>query len=777
MLAGIPFTKNKESRLTIKTVVKANGEKVPFDAEKLNKWGEWATKNDLSWSDVVMKTLDQLFEGCTTKDIHQAMINVCVGNKDEKSLSFAARLLRGTIYKDVYSGKPCSFEESYNKLVASGFWQDFKLTESDLAKVEEVFDPQFDKTYEYSSLLQFVDKYAMRTFTEKGYTLVETPQLMLMGISLALFQNDSLEHALNFYRIIRERKLNIATPIMAAARSGDNEFTSCFLATAGDSLESIAASNHLAYTMTANRAGVGMEYDIRSFGDIVGNNKCKHSGKLPHYNMLLKTIKSVTQGVRGGAATVTFNALDPEIDDLLRLKSPTTTLAKRIELMDYSLAWNDEFLRRVAKNEDWLLISKKDCPELHDSFYEDKELFCELMQSKLDLYSGKNSATDFLNPNFKPTKIKKFNGKVIKARDLFKLFLQQRQETGRMYCLNIDTVNTHTAFEKDKVRQANLCMEVCLPTKGYNDVTSLYSPADFDKDGAVGLCFLLATDVGKCSYEELEEVNWYACRALDNILDLTSYPYPALEDVGKKFRSIGVGITNLAYYLAKNGVSYSSEEGRNLVHKIAERHQYTLIRASIELAKERGKFEWYDRTKYGKGTLCIDTYTKEVDKHHSQELLHDWDELKAKQLRHGMRFVTVSAHMPCESSSAWGFSANGLLPIRQGVVMKSRPEGLVPFKAPEYDKYKDFYELAWDIDNKDLYKIYGIVQKFTCMGISADSYLDFSKMQDGKVPMRDMMQDMLFSQKVGMKGHYYLNSRTESKHIQEEDDGCSSCKL
>ena len=761
--------------MTIKTVIKASGKVVDFDAEKLNKWGEWASKKDLAWSDIVMNTVDQLFDGCSTRDIHQAMINVCVDKGDDKHLEFAARLLRGSIYKDVYKGKPVPFKESYKKLVSDGFWQDFNLSKEDLDKVEEVFDPQFDKNYEYTSLIQFVDKYSMRKFTEKGYTLVETPQLALIGIALALFQNDTLEHALNFYKIIRERKLNIATPIMADARSGNNEFTSCFLATAGDTLDSISTSSHLAYTMVANRAGVGMEYDTRSFGDVVGNNKCKHAGKLPHYNMLLRTIKAVTQGVRGGAATVTYNILDPEFEDLTRLKNPTTSLAKRIELLDYSLAWNNDFLKRVAKNQDWLLVSKVDAPRLHEYFYTNPTKFSKEMTKELNKRNASASVNDFLNPSFNPEDNKTSKGKVIKARELFKTFLQQRQETGRMYCINIDTVNQHTAFEQDKIRQANLCMEVCLPTKGFNSIKSLYEPANYDTDGQVGLCFLLATDIGKCSYEELDYVNSYACRALDNILDLTGYPYPVLEDIGKKYRSIGVGMTNMAYYLAKNKANYDSEEGRNLVHKIAEKHQYSLYKASVDLAKERGSFEWIGRTKFKTGTLPIDTYTTEIDKHHSQDLLMDWESLRVDLKKYGMRFVTVAAHMPCESSSAWGFSANGVLPIREGVVMKSRPEGLVPFRAPEYEDLKDYYQLAWDIDTQDLYKVYGIIQKFTCMAISADTYIDFNKLEGGKVTIKKMMQDMLFSQKIGMKTHYYMNSRTENK--SETDSDCSSCKL
>ena len=763
----------------IKNIVKRNGDKVAFDASKLNKWGEWATKKDISWSDLVMRTLDQLFEGCTSQDIHQAMINVCVDKKDQKHLEFAARLLRGSIYKDVYNGLPTSFEESYDSLVGAGFWQDFNLSTEDMVKIEKVFDPQFDKTYEYTSLLQFVDKYAMGTFINGGKKLVETPQLALMGIALALFQQDNLEHALNFYRIIRERKINIATPIMAAARSGENEFTSCFLSTAGDTLDSIAAGGHLCYMLTANRAGVGFEFDVRSFGDVVGNNKCKHAGKLPHYNKLLAEIKSVTQGSRGGAATITYNILDPEFDDLIRLKNPTTAVSKRIELVDYSLAWNNEFLRRVAKNEDWLLVSKKECPELHHTMYEDRKAFPELMASKLKEYGNTNTVADFLNPNYTPNTTKKFNGKIVKARDLFKVFLQQRQETGRIYCINIDTVNDHSSFDKDTVRQSNLCQEVTLPTRGFKDVYSLNEPVNPEEGGMVGLCYLLATDVGRCRMEELMEVNYYACRALDNILSLTKFPYRSLKDIAQKYRSIGVGVTNLAYAMAKKGVKYSSEEGRNFVHELMEQQQYTLMTASNDLARERGKFEWYNRTKFEKGIIGLDTYTKEIDNHHSQTLNCDWETLRKNITSFGLRFVTVSAHMPCESSSAWGYSTNGVYPIRQGVVMKSRPEGLVPFYAPELDTLEGAYEMAWDIETQDMYKIYGIIQKFTCMAISADSYLDFSKLAGGKVPMKKMMQDMLFSQKIGMKTHYYLNSRTESKHMVggENDSDCSSCKL
>lgn len=761
----------------IKTVVKRDGTKVPFEAEKLNKWGEWATKEDLAWSDIVLTAMDNLYEGCTTTDIHKAMINACVDKKSEKYLGFAARLLRGDLYKKVYgSAEPLPFSIKYKELVQEGFWQDFKLSDKDLEELDKTLDHKADKQYEYTSLLQFIDKYALSRYVNGMKVPVESPNLALMGISLALFKEDSLEHVKNFYNIIKDRKINIATPIMAAARTGFNEFTSCFLATTGDTLESIMAGNNLAYTMTANRSGVGFEFDIRSHGDIVGNNKCKHAGKLPHYEMLLKTIKSVTQGVRGGAGTVYYNILDPEFDDLIRLKNPTTPLSKRIELLDYSLVWNNEFLKRVAKNEDWLLVSKREAPDLHDSFYNERDKFPSILESYLSEHES-SGVSSFLVEEV-TSSIKRGKGKVVNARDLFKTFLQQRQETGRIYCANVDTLNDHTPYDKDVIRMLNLCAETSLPTRGFNSVASLDKPVSED-DGLVGLCFLLATDWGKCSIDEIDYVNYYACRALDNIITMTSYPFETLRDVGHNYRSIGVGITNLAYTLAKNKVKFSSEEGRNLIHRIAEKHQYSLYKASTELAKERGAFGWYDRTKFAKGLLCIDTYTKEIDKYHSQELLCDWDSLREDIKENGLRFSTHSAHMPCESSSGWGYSTNGVLPIRQGVLMKSRPEGLVPFFAPEYNKYKEWYERAWDIETKDLYIDYGIIQKFTCQSISADTYMDFSKFENGLVPMKKMMQDMLFSMKIGMKSHYYANSKTENKDntSNENDTECESCKL
>ncbi|AUS02780.1 ribonucleotide reductase R1 subunit [Vibrio phage 2.275.O._10N.286.54.E11] len=758
----------------IKNVIKRNGETVPFDAEKLNRWAEYATKMKVNWSEIVFNTVEKLHDNVTTLQIHQAMIDACTDKKKEEYLNVAARLLRGDLYKNVYGSEvPDAFSTTYAKLVRDGFWEDFNLTADELEILDATVDYTQDKTYEYASLCQFIDKYAISKYINGKKMPVETPQVALMGIALALFKNDSMTHVVNFYNIIKKRTINIATPIMAAARTGENGFASCFVTTSGDTLDSIMAGNNLAYRMTANRAGIGFEHDIRSVGDIVGNDKCKHAGKIPHYKMLVETIKSVTQGVRGGAATVSFNCLDPEIEDLLRLKHPTTPLAKRVELMDYSLVFNEEFRKRVAKNEDWLLVSKVQAPDLHQAFYENRDKFPELLASYLAPHSGRIAS--FLTEGTP----KKAIGTVVKARDIAALYLTQRQDTGRVYSFNVDHSNDHTPF-KETIRLSNLCHEIHLPTRPYSSPVALDKQHGFGNDGLVGLCFLLALDVGKIiSDDEYKQAAYYAARALDNIITNMFYPYETLREVGEKYRSIGVGITNLAYHMAKEDLLYSEEEGRNEIHWIAERHAYMMYQASNSLAEERGVFEWYNETKYADGYLIIDSYNKEVDNHHSAKVVYDWEGLRTQVAKHGLRFSTHTAHMPTESSAVWGYSANGVYPIRSGMVLKQRPEGIVPFLPPEYEKLQYAYQFAWDVSTKDLAKCYAILQKYCDQGISADEYIDFNQRKDGKSSMKEMMQDWMFWYKLGLKTIYYKNTKTETTDdsISGDDDGCSSCKL
>ena len=743
--------------MIIKTVIKRDGTRQLFDIKKLEGLSRYSSKHEIEWLPLLVNALEKLaVEEVKSSEIIQAMIEACTDGGTEAHLSVAARIMRGDIYKMAYgSHTPPKFSESYQRLVRIGAWKDYNLSPFDLARLDQEFDPMMDKQLEYASLCQFKDKYGLGTGFGHKRELVETPSLALMGVAIDTFLEDGMEHVINFYNIIKHRKINIATPIMASSRTGVNGSASCFVYTSGDTLDSIAAGDHLAYIMSANRAGIGTEYDIRSFKDSVAGGKCQHAGKIPHYKALQSKIETAKQGVRGGAATVSFNCMDPEINDLLRMKHPTTDDTKRFPKMDFSFVHNMDFLRRAADGGEWLLVSKIDAPELHNAFYYERESFPRLMDMALE--SG--------------------IGTKVKALDIFKLYLRQWQETGRIYSTNIDHMNNHTPF-LDVIRISNLCQEIGLPTAPFISVQELYEEPDPDV-GLVGLCFLLAIDVARTSAEEYGHVAHYAARALDNIIDKMLYPLENLRS-GQKFRSIGVGVTNLAYWIAREGLSYDDQYSRTEIHKLAELHQFSLYRASVDLAKERGRFEWYERTHYGQGKLCIDTYNRNIDKYHDASLEQDWETLREDVAKYGMRFSTVSAHMPCESSSMFGYSTNGLYPVRNLRVMKSRPEGLAPFPVPELELLRHNYQLAWDIYPQDLSKVYGIFQKFTCQGISADSYSDKTKFKGERIPMSYFAENFLFAASIGVKTNYYHNTDGRSQSdvkVDTKSIECDSCDV
>ena len=242
--------------------------------------------------------------------------------------------------------------------------------------------------------------------------------------------------------------------------------------------------------------------------------------------------------------------------------------------------------------------------------------------------------------------------KTVPAQRLILDLLKERAETGRLYIMNIDHCNTHSSF-KDKVNMSNLCQEITLPTDPINHIDDQY--------GEIALCILSAVNVGKVrTDQELENLCDLAVRGLEELIDYQEYPVVAAERATKARRSLGVGFIGLAHYLAKLGFKYDSQEAWDAVHGLSEAFQFYLLKASNQLAQEKGWCENFGRTKYADGLLPIDTYKKDVDEISSQELEHDWEGLRASIATHGLRHSTLSAQMPSESSSVVSNATNGI---------------------------------------------------------------------------------------------------------------------
>ena len=728
-------------------VIKRSGDRELLDYEKINTVLLWACEgiNNVNASDVAMNARLQIYDGISTDEIHQVLIQSAsdmISIKTPNYQSVASNLLNFFIRKKVFGVQDNlpHIKDVIDMNVKRDVYDPSildKYSDDDFNKINKLIRHNRDYNFYYAGLQQLIDKYLLKDRSSKE--IFETPQYMYMMIAITLMSNYEGKERINkirsFYNDISLFKISLPTPIMSGVRTPIRQYSSCTLIDVDDTIQSIYNSNTAVGYYTARRAGIGMNLRIRSAGDKIRNGEVIHTGVIPFLKMFESTVKSCTQnGIRGGSATVYIPFWHKEIKDILVLKNNKGTDDNRVKKLDYAIQFCRLFYRRFVKNQDITLFSPGDVPDLYEAFG-NNDLFEELYEK----YENDKSIKSIKMP----------------VRDLMNQFLQERIGTGRMYVMNIDNANEHSAF-LDKIYMSNLCTEINLPTTPLQNIND-----GDDTDSEIALCVLSAINLGELKdLSDLEGIMKNAVSALDFVITHQEYPVKAAEKMLKR-RSIGIGITNLAYYFAKNNVDYDSKEALDLVDEIMEHIQYYGIKASVELAKEFGPAEWFNRTKYSKGILPIDTYSKEVDKLTTRKHTFDWEELRKEVLEYGMRNSTITAIMPCESSSLVTNSTNGMEPLRSLITVKKSKQGLLKTVAPEISKLKNKYQLAYDLkDNVGITNIQSVIQKWIDQGISANNYYDFSK-YDGELPLSEVAKDLLRFYKLGGKQLYYANTNDD----------------
>ena len=517
---------------------------------------------------------------------------------------------------------------------------------------------------------------------------------------------------------------------MAGVRTPLKQYASCVLVDSDDTLPSIFSSDMAIGRYVAQRAGIGINAGrIRGINSRIRGGEVQHTGIIPFLKKFEATVKCCTQnGVRGGSATVHFPIWHQEIEDILVLKNNKGSDDNRVRKLDYSIQLSKLFYERFIKNEDITLFSPHEVPELYEHWGTDKfdEIY-EAAERKTSVYKKK-----------------------INAQELFMSMLKERAETGRIYIMNIDHCNTHSSF-KDLVRMSNLCQEITLPTDPIEHI---------DGHGEIALCILSAINVGiLTNIEELENLCDLSVRALDEIIDHQRYPVKAAEISTKARRSLGIGYIGLAHYLAKKGYTYDQKMAWKEVDKLTEAFQYYLLRASNTLAEEKGKCEYFDRTKYSDGVLPIDTYKKEVDEIVNRKLSFDWETLRKDIKKVGLRHSTLSAQMPSESSSVVSNATNGIEPPRDFLSIKKSKKGTLKQVVPQYQTLKNNYTLLWDMKSNEGYiNVVATMQKYFDQGISGNWSYNPENYEDNQVPVSTMAQDLLNTYKYGWKTSYYQNT-------------------
>lgn len=930
----------------IKTIIKRNGSKEVFSADKLNGWSEWAANKlgrAVNWSEVVLHTVSSLPETCTSKELQETLIQYCLGKNTWEYNLMAGRLYAALLIRIIHKSDTYpTVKEVQTKLVKAGLMRKLDYTEEEYAEIEKIIDHGYNLKYPHYALHQNRKKYALQNKTTN--TEYETSQFTYMRMAMAAAEFEPREIRLKevkeYYLEFAQHKINIPTPYYVNLGTKLSGFASCCVYTTKDTAQSLAAADHIAYMMTVMSAGIGYHLKSRSMGDPVRGGAIEHQGKVPYARAYVGALGANLQNGRGGAGTLYYNAYDPEVETIAKLKNPITPLTRQVRGSDYSFGSNRLVVKKTAANEDIALFSYYHAPELYEAIYSgDQDYFEELYEKFLastlprKMISARKIVlnalteafetgrhyehfTDHLNSHT-PFLDKIYSGNLCVTGDTLikycdedgkdyvntvKDFVEQFDEEKRYYALSYDLITKKSTYsliedagvtahtdalyhiidnlgnvvkctpdhkiyttnkgyvaaknivngdslivEKNgvlgdshvvtvkidildqkeqvydiKVRSTECffangvlvhnCVEIALPTAGYNSVKELYESYNEDlnfvrfktankvehslysfekittergniiaKDIRLGDILngvevtkiverssapeIAVCNIGGVIVSNINSDAEYA-NSTYRILKLirygilnSEYVFKNLEDSAKGRMSAGVGIVGLAHLMAKKGQKYDTQEGKNFIHETAETHAWHLYNAALRIGQEHGNAPWMYKTKWPNGWTPLDTYNKNVDKVVTVENKRDWADLSRRIIANGgLGFSVCIANMPAESSSISGGTTNGIYPIRDFYLNKTNETLSINYVVPDSTKLKDKYQIAWDIAPKDLIDCYAIIQKWTDQAISADLY---RKLQgDEKVSSTEMLQGYFQRYKLGLKQRYYQNSLT-----------------
>lgn len=751
-------------------VTKRDGRLENIDLDKIHRVVTWAAEGlqNVSVSQVELKSHIQFYNGIRTDDIHETIIKAAADliSQDTPDYQYlAARLAIFHLRKIAYGEfEPPHLYDHVKKLTEAGKYDRHIIADYSREEFDELnahIDHSRDMTFSYAAVKQLEGKYLVQNRVTRQ--IYETPQFLYILVAMCLFskypKETRLDYVKRFYDAVSTFKVSLPTPIMSGVRTPTRQFSSCVLIECDDSLDSINATTSAIVKYVSQRAGIGINAGrIRGLGSEIRGGEAQHTGCIPFFKMFQAAVKSCSQGgVRGGAATLFYPLWHIEAESLLVLKNNRGVEDNRIRQLDYGVQINRLLYTRLIKGGNITLFSPNEVPGLYDAFFADQDEF-ERLYTQYEQ-----------DPNIRK--------RTLPATELFSTLMQERAGTGRIYIQNVDHCNTHSPFDPRvaPVHQSNLCMEIALPTKPLDNIN--------DPNGEIALCTLSAFNLGALNnLDELEELADLTVRALDALLDYQDYPVAAARTATMNRRTLGIGVINYAYYLAKNGVRYSDDSALGLTHRTFEAMQYYLLKASVNLAKEYGACLLFNQTVYSQGKLPIDTYKKDLDAVCNEPLHYDWESLRADIVKYGLRNSTLTALMPSETSSQIANATNGIEPPRGLVTVKASKDGILKQVVPEFETLKDAYETLWQLPGNEGYlKLVGVMQKFVDQSISANTAYDPNKFEGSKVSMKQMLKDLLTAYKYGVKTLYYHNTRDGADDTQTDiqDDGCAggACKI
>ncbi|QZB89991.1 NrdA [Salmonella phage SenALZ1] len=759
-------------RIAMINIIKRDGSSVPFDIEKLHTVIERACDGleGVSVSEVEAASKIQFTDNMKTERIQDIIIQAAATliSVDKPNYQYvAARLKSYDLRKVVYGQyKPPHLLDIFAKNTKLGVYDREFLelySKEEFEELNTVINHKRDKNFTWAAMGQLTQKYLLRDRSSDSKVYYETPQVMYMAIAMALFSAWDKESRLTmvkkFYEYASTGKFSLPTPIMSGVRTPTRQFSSCVLIKTGDTLDSINATAKSIVDYVSKRAGIGFDVGaIRGIGSPIRKGEMVHTGLVPFIKYLTGALKSCSQGgIRGGSATCYVPIWHYQFDDVVVLKNNRGLEENRERRIDYGIQINRVMFERLVNKQPLYLFDPKDNREMYEAFFADVNKFREM-------YDNMIKAAD----------AGLCRSKKLQAEEVFQMLLDQRSDTGRIYIAFVDHMNEYSPFNLDTIYSSNLCLEIALPTREFQQYD--------DEDGRIALCTLASFNL--TAFEdptEMEDVAFVLVSALDMLLEYQDYPARQARLAVEEYRPLGIGIVNVAHFLAKNFTGYGSPIGLELLDKWMAHLHFYLVKASNRLAMRFGSCK--KSTIHDSGFVTADLQPLPLDilpngkKPVGQAYGLDWEGLKQNLSEYGIRNATLLAVAPTESSSQVLNATNGIEPPKGLISIKGSKDGVYKQIVPDVETLGPLYDLKWNLDCIEYLKTAAVIQRWVDQSISTNTWYDPEKYPEGKIPRSLMMQDILSFYMWGGKTLYYNTNKDskEDEELKQVEEICDTC--
>jgi ribonucleoside-diphosphate reductase alpha chain len=752
-------------------VKKRNGKTEYFDFKKIEKAVRFACPNEEFVQKFISGFQLNIKDGMTTKELHQLAIQYAGENITADTPQWdgvASKLYLQDMIKEAGKNRGYSefgygdFYELIVDLVETGLYDKRILefySKEDIKELEDYIVKERDNLLTYIGITTLATRYCIRGYNKE---VLELPQEAFMGVAMFIAIPEKKENRLKwakmFYDTMSKLEMTEATPTMANARKPNGQLSSCFIGMADDSLESIMYSNDIFSQVSKFGGGMGMYIGkVRALGSDIRGFKGTSGGTVPWIRIMNDTAVACDQlGVRNGAIAITQDIWHLDIEEFFELKTNNGDERRKAHDIFPSISIPDLFMKQIYSKKDRVRDGK---------FY----LFCP---HEIRTIKGW-SLEDFWGEEFEQKYWECVDDsrillkKEVNPMDLMKKIAEADGQTGTPFLFFRDTVNRlNPNKHKGMIYCTNLCAEICQNMSVQGEVKrqritlpdGAIAVADIREAGDLVVCNLATLNVGRVyKKEDIERVVPTIARMLDNVITINTLPVEQATITNERYRAIGLGIGGYHHFLAKNGIKWESEEHLEAADKLTEMINYYAIKASAELAREKGSYLYFEGSDYHNGQYF------DLRDYHNENSELDWDWLKG-YASGGMRNANIMAVAPNGSSSHYGGYTQSIDPVFGLVYLDSKKKQVIPVVAPELDVIpRWYYKTAHNIDQVWSIKAAAKRQRHIDQSQSFNLYIT------PETTGEELLKYYGLIWKLGIKTKYYTRNKSD------DIDGCESC--